>query len=66
MPNLDIWHAANLLIQVRGTEKAEQEVVRNAARLRNCGEVEGQSIWLLILSIYSLGHSRGADGFRRS
>jgi hypothetical protein len=48
MPNLDIWHAANLLIQVRGTEKAEQEVVRNAARLRNCGEVEGQSIWLLI------------------
>jgi hypothetical protein len=48
MPNLDIRHAANLLIQVRGPEKAEQEAVRNAARLGSCGEVEGQNIWLLI------------------
>ena len=47
-PYPDIWHAANLLIQVRGPEKAEQEAVRNAARLSTCGEAEGQSIWLLI------------------
>jgi hypothetical protein len=48
MPNLDIWHAANLLIQVRGPDKAEEEAVRNATRLGSCGEVEGQNIWLRI------------------
>ena len=48
LSKVDIWRAANLMIQVRGPEKAEQEAVHNAAQLGNCGEVEGQSVWLLI------------------
>ena len=46
-PNIDIWRAANLVIEQHG-ENAEIVAAQRADLMLECGDPEGRLVWLRI------------------
>jgi hypothetical protein len=48
VPDLDIWRAANLLIEQYGNGAEEEAAKRSYAMVRQRGDPEGERVWLRI------------------